>query len=107
MSTEAPTIWYLVSGLLFAVLLYFIWHYLAELNFYRKSSWDFSIHNPRGRKLYWGDEPDPQDSNLMTNATRIWFGYPLFIAVTLIIFLAFVYPIWSGLVAAVEGWYRA
>ncbi|MEO6606857.1 MAG: hypothetical protein ABIN69_00130 [Aestuariivirga sp.] len=87
--------WLLVAiPILIAALTYFIWHYIAEIRFYQKHNWDFSILNPKGKKFYHGRYASSDDSNLMSNHTRIWWGYPFFIFVTGFIFLGFSYTIY-------------
>ena len=88
--------WFLVIAdpILLVALIYFFWHYIAELRFYKKWNWDFSKDNPKGNKFYHGEYAAPDDSNLMSNSARITFGYPFFLFVIGVLFLGFSYGIY-------------
>jgi hypothetical protein len=88
-------LWLLVAEpILLGGLIYFTFHYVAELRFYRKHKWDFSVPNPKGKKMYYGRVAATDDSNLISNERRIWFGYPFFVFVLGFIFIGFTYCIY-------------
>jgi len=90
-----PTFLLIGTPILFCLLTYLVWKYISELLFYRSQNFDYSVPNPKGAKMYYGRYAAADDSNLMSNYARIWWGYPLFLFVTGVIFLGFFYSIYA------------
>ncbi|MBZ0215164.1 MAG: hypothetical protein K8F25_01300 [Fimbriimonadaceae bacterium] len=89
MRDEMP-IWLLVAiPILGIALTYFLVHWWAEYCFYKTKKWDYSIDNPDGQKMYHGEIAI--ESQLMSNRTRVVYGYPFFVFVIGLIFVSSIY----------------
>jgi hypothetical protein len=93
MRAEMP-IWLLIAIPILGVsLLYFIKNWWAERRFYSSKKWDYLIDNPDGLKFYNG-EVATEDA-LMSNESRVKYGYPFFMFVIGFIFIGFVYCVYK------------
>ena len=72
-------------------LAYFVYHWISELCFYAAHNWDYSVKNPKGKTMGYGNGIPITDENRMSNYARLYFGYPFFILVTGVLFCGFLF----------------
>jgi hypothetical protein len=88
-------LWLVIADpILFAALCYFTWHWRKEWNFYSRNNRNFLIDNPNAKQMYHGADGSLDEKNRMSNYQRVYWGYPFFVFVTGVIFLAFTYFIY-------------
>ena len=89
MRAEMPIWLILATPILGTFFLYFLKRWFSELWFYRHHHWDFSTDNPSALQIFYGVVVT--EKNRVPNKQRVYFGYPLFVFITGVLFFGFAY----------------